>query len=89
MVALDPRDLNQVIKKEHYQISSVNDTINQLEGKEVFSVVDLKDGFRYVSLDEASSEICTFNTPFGRHKFRKMPFGIASALKFFRSYLNF
>ncbi|GFV80776.1 transposable element Tcb2 transposase [Trichonephila clavipes] len=35
-----------------------------------------EDGFSHVPLDEVSSEICTFNTPFGRYKFNKMPFGI-------------
>ncbi|GFV24330.1 transposon Tf2-6 polyprotein [Trichonephila clavipes] len=53
--------------------------ISRLEGKKIFSVVDLKDGFWHVPLDEVSSEICTSNTPFGRYKFNKMPFGIVSA----------
>ncbi|GFT63226.1 retrovirus-related Pol polyprotein from transposon 297 [Nephila pilipes] len=43
-----------------------NDIISRLEGKKIFSVVDLKDGFWHVPLDEVSSEICTFNTHFGR-----------------------
>ena len=30
-------------------------------------------------LDEESSYLCVFNTPFGRHKFNRMPFGICSA----------
>ncbi|GFT55427.1 retrovirus-related Pol polyprotein from transposon 297 [Trichonephila clavipes] len=72
---LDPRDLNKTIKREHYQIPCTDDIISRLEGKKIFSVVDLKDGFWYVSLDKVSSEICTFNTPFGRYKFNKMPFG--------------
>ncbi|GBM24162.1 Uncharacterized protein K02A2.6 [Araneus ventricosus] len=74
-LCLDPK----VIKREHYQIPSADDIISRLEGKRIFSVVDLKDGFRHVPLDEVSCEICTFNTPFGRYKFNKMPFGIASA----------
>ncbi|GFU04966.1 transposon Tf2-9 polyprotein [Trichonephila clavipes] len=55
------------------------DIISRLEGKKIFSVVDLKDGFWHVPLDEVSSEMCTFNTPLGRNKFNKMPFGIVSA----------
>ncbi|GBL73729.1 Uncharacterized protein K02A2.6 [Araneus ventricosus] len=83
-LCLDPRDLNKVIKREHYQIPSADDIISRLEGKKIFSVVDLKDGFWHVPLDEVSSEICTFNTPFGRCKFNKMPFGIASAPEIFQ-----
>lgn len=83
-LCLDPRDLNKVIKREHYQIPSADDIISRLEGKKIFSVLDLKDGFWHVPLDESSSEICTFNTPFGRYKFNKMPFGIVSAPEVFQ-----
>ncbi|GBM84853.1 Transposon Ty3-I Gag-Pol polyprotein [Araneus ventricosus] len=83
-LCLDPRDRNKVIKREHYQIPSADDIISRLEGKKIFSVVDLKDGFWHVPLDEVNSEICTFNTPFGRYKLNKMPFGIASALEIFQ-----
>ncbi|GFS67360.1 transposon Ty3-I Gag-Pol polyprotein [Nephila pilipes] len=84
LLFLDPRDLNKVIKREHYQIPYTNDIFSRLEGKKIFSVVDLKDGFRNVPLDEVSSEICTFNSPFGRYKFNKMPFGIVSAFEVFQ-----
>ncbi|GFW49033.1 transposon Ty3-I Gag-Pol polyprotein [Trichonephila clavipes] len=79
ILCLDPRDLNNEIKREHYQIPCTDDIICRLEGRKIFSVVDLKDGFWHVPLDEVSSEICAFNTPFGRYKFNKMPFGIVSA----------
>ncbi|GFW80896.1 uncharacterized protein K02A2.6 [Trichonephila clavipes] len=83
-LCLDPRDLNKVIKREHYQIPCTDDIISRLEGKKIFSVVDLKDGFWHVPLNEISSEICTFNTPFGKHQLNKMPFGIISAPEVFQ-----
>ncbi|GFS71009.1 uncharacterized protein K02A2.6 [Nephila pilipes] len=83
-LCLDARDLNKVIKREHYQIPCTDDIISRLERKKIFSVVDLKDDFWHASLDEVSSEICTFNTPFGRYKFNKLPFGIVSVPEVFR-----
>ncbi|GFT07203.1 uncharacterized protein K02A2.6 [Nephila pilipes] len=83
-LCLDPRDLNKVIKREHYQIPCTDDIISRLEGKKIFFVVDLKDGFWHVPLDEVSSESCTFNTPFGRYKFNKLPFGIVYAPEVFQ-----
>ncbi|GFT97221.1 transposon Tf2-6 polyprotein [Nephila pilipes] len=53
---LDSRDLNKVIKREHYQISCTDDIISRLEGKKIFSVVDLKDGFWHVPLDEKRNQ---------------------------------
>ncbi|GFU25242.1 uncharacterized protein K02A2.6 [Trichonephila clavipes] len=75
-------DVNKVIEREHYQIPCTEDIISRLEGKKIFS--DLEDGFWHVPLDEVSSEICAFNTPFGRYKFNKMPFGIVSAPEVFQ-----
>ncbi|GFV16547.1 hypothetical protein TNCV_4417361 [Trichonephila clavipes] len=83
-LCLDPRDLNKVIKREHYQIPCTDDIISRLEGKKIFSVVDLKDGFWHVPLDVVSSEICKLNTPFGRYKFNKILFGIVSAPEVFQ-----
>ncbi|GFV13662.1 transposon Ty3-G Gag-Pol polyprotein [Trichonephila clavipes] len=83
-LCLDPRDLIKVIKREHYQIPCTDDIISTLEGKKIFPVVDLKDGFWHAPLDEVSSEICAYNTPFRRYKFKKMPFGIVSAPEIFQ-----
>ena len=35
-------------------------------------------------LDEGSSHLCTFNTPFDRYRFKRMPFGISSAPEVFQ-----
>jgi len=50
----------------------------------MFSVLDLKDGFWHVKLDEESSKVCTFTSPFGRYCFTRLPFGISSALEVFQ-----
>ena len=43
----------------------------------------MKDGFWQVELDEESSRLCTFNTPFGRYSFHRLPFGVSSAPEVF------
>ena len=45
----------------------------------VFTVFDMKDGYWHVKLSEESSYYCTFNTPWGRKRFLRIPFGISSA----------
>ena len=48
----------------------------EFAGKTVFSTLDLQDGYWQVKLDEESSLLCTFSTPFGRYRFTRLPFGI-------------
>ena len=45
----------------------------------VFSVLDAKNGFCQVQLDKPSSLLTTFNTPFGRYRWLRLPFGIKTA----------
>ena len=78
-LCLDPRQLNVAIKREHYAIPTADDIIARLHGKSLFTIIDMKDAFWQIKLDEASSRLCTFNSPFGRYSFLRLPFGISSA----------
>ena len=44
-LCLDPRPLNAVIKREGHVIPTPADVQAQLSGKNVFTVVDMKDGY--------------------------------------------
>ena len=81
---LDPRALNDAIKREYYQIPTIQEIASDFAGKKVFLTLDLKDGYWQVELDEQSSLSCTFITPFGRYRFTRMPFGLKSASEIFQ-----
>lgn len=83
-LCLDPKYLNLVIKREHFMIPTVDDITSQLANKEFFTVLDMKDGYYQVAIDDASSDLCTFSTPFGRFQFVRLPFGISSAPEVFQ-----
>lgn len=83
-LCIDPRELNRAIMREHYQVPTFDDVLPRLAGKTVFSIIDMKDGFWHVELDEDSSKLVTFNTPFGRYSFTRLPFGISSAPEVFQ-----
>ena len=78
-ICLDPRDLNEAIKREHYQMPTIEEVATRLNRAKLFTVVDAKDGFWQKRLDLESSYKTTFNTPFGRYRWLHMPFGISSA----------
>lgn len=83
-ICLDPKDLNCAIQRENYQFPTVEDIATRLHGAKVFTVMDVRNGFWHVSLDEESSYLTTFQTPFGRYHWKHMPFGISSAPEVFQ-----
>lgn len=77
-LCLDPKPLNKYICREHFLIPKCDVILSLLEGKTIFSVIDMKDGFWQIELNERSPNLCTFNTPFGRYNFNRVPFGLNS-----------
>ena len=78
-ICLDPCDLNKAIRREHYQMPTVEEVATRLLQAKKFTVIDAKDGFWQKPLDTESSYKTTFNTPFGHYRWKRMPFGISSA----------
>lgn len=78
-ICIDPRDLNKAIKRSHYIMPTLEDILPNLANAKVFSVLDAKEGFWHIKLEESSSFLTTFWTPFGRYRWLRLPFGISSA----------
>ncbi|XP_061170876.1 uncharacterized protein LOC133180347 [Saccostrea echinata] len=55
-----------------------------LKDAKVFSTLDAASGFCQIKLSERSTWVTTFNTPYGRYKFERLPFGISSAPEIFQ-----
>ena len=87
-ICLDPQNLNRAIKRNHYPIPTIEEVAPRLAKAKVFSVVDAKDGFLQVVLDEQSSYLTTFWTPHGRYRWLRMPFGLSSAPEEFQRRLD-
>ncbi|XP_053326251.1 uncharacterized protein K02A2.6-like [Spea bombifrons] len=78
-ICLDPRDLNKAIKREHFKLPTREEIMSQFANAKYFSKLDASSGFWQLKLDEDSSKLCTFNSPYARYRFLRLPFGIASA----------
>ena len=83
-LCIDPRDLNDVIKRSHHPMKTVDEVASRLAGANTFSILDAKSGFWQLQLDEESSLLCTFNTPIGRYRFKRLPFGVKCAPEIFQ-----
>lgn len=83
-ICMDPQDLNQAIKREHYPLLTVEEVASRMPSAKYFSVLNANQGFWQVRLDEQSSKLCTFNTPIGRYHLLHLPFGIPSVSEVFQ-----
>ena len=87
-ICIDPRDLNKAIKREHFPTKTVEEVVARMPNAKVFSVLDASSGFWQIELDQESSKLCTFNTPFGRYRFKRLPFGLCSAQDVFQDVMS-
>ena len=78
-LCLDPRNLNKVIKWEHFQLPTADDIMAKKPGAKVFSKLDASSGYWQIRIDDESTDLLTFNIPFGRYRFNHLPFGVWSA----------
>ena len=87
-VCLDPRNLNKAVKRPHYNMPTLEDAVAKMAGAKFFSKLDAQSGYWQIRLDEKSSYLTTFNTPFGRYRFKRLPFGIISAQDLFQQKMD-
>ena len=87
-ICLDTKELNQAILRPKYQMSTLEELLPRLNNARLFSTMDAKDGFYQVSLDEESSKLTTFWTPFGRYRYLRLPFGVSLAPEVFEAKLQ-
>uniref|UniRef100_A0A8C2B8P6 ribonuclease H n=1 Tax=Cyprinus carpio TaxID=7962 RepID=A0A8C2B8P6_CYPCA len=83
-ICMDPKDLNAAIEREHYPMRTIEEVMARMAGAKVFSTLDAQCGYWQVKLDKESSALCTFNTPFGRYAYKRLPFGINTAGEIFQ-----
>jgi hypothetical protein len=87
-ICIDPKPLNAALKREHYQIPVIDDLLPDLTDACVFTKVDLTSAFWHLELDDESSVLTTFATPYGRFRWLRLPFGLNVSSEIFQKCLN-
>ena len=75
-MCLDPKDLNTAIRRTYHKTPTVEEITHKLQGSTTFSKLDAKSGYWCVQLDQDSSALTSFNSPAGRYRFKRLPFGL-------------
>ena len=83
LLCIDPKGLNKVVKREHFKIPTKEEILGKLHDAKRFSKLDATAGFHQIKMGKPSSMLTTFNTPFGRYRYLRLPMGICSASEVF------
>ena len=83
-ICLDPKDLNAAIKRDHYKTPTVEEITHKLAGSRKFTKLDGTSSYLCIILDYESSLLTTFNMPWGRYRFIRLPFGLACSQDIFQ-----
>ena len=73
-LCLDPK--NKATKRNQWYARTQDDILPELAQSKYFTVKDATSGFWHVPLDLRSSLLTTFNTPWGKYRWLRMPFGL-------------
>ena len=87
-ICIDPKPLNEALRREHFQLPVFDDLLSELAGAKYFTKVDLSSAFWHLELDEESSVLTTFSTPYGRFRWLRLPFGLKVSSEIFQKRLK-
>lgn len=63
------KPLNQAVKRNNFSLPTIDDILPELSKAKIFTVCDVKHGFWHVKLEEESSYLTTFATPWYPRKY--------------------
>lgn len=87
-MAIDYRGLNKITKRIQYPFPLVDDQIDQLSNKRVFTSLDLKSGFYQIPIHPDSIAKTAFITEDGHWECLRVAFGLVNAPAIFQKTMN-
>ena len=76
--------VNKHAKTEIYPLPRIEELFASLSGGQSFTTLDLSHAYLQLELEEESQELVTINTHKGLYRYRRLPFGVASAPAIFQ-----
>lgn len=87
-ICLDPKNLNKNLKRPQHHTPTLEELTHKFANAKVFSKLDAKHGYWSMQLDPDSQLMTTFNSPFGRFCFKRLPFGLSVSQDLFQAKMD-
>lgn len=82
-ICLNPQHLNSQLVRSHCMLPTTEEIFSRIAGSCCFSTLDAKQGFHQVPLDDKSSKLVGFLTPYGKYRYLRLPMGLSVAAELF------
>jgi len=87
-LCIDFRRLNKIMAKDKYPIPLIDNLLDKLVGKSVFTKLDLKKGYFHVFVNEDLVKYTSFTTPLGQFEFLRIPMGLKTSPQVFQRFVH-
>lgn len=78
-LCVDLRPLNERVLKQKYPFPIIEDCLSRISNKNIFTLLDLKDGFYNIKIHPEYTKFFAFATPDGQYEYNRLPFGYCEA----------
>lgn len=87
-LCVDLREPNKAVVIDGYPLPHMEELFAELRGATMFSTLDLQSAYHQVTLHEDSRSLTTFITHDGLFRFKRVPYGLASAPSCFQRMMS-
>jgi len=77
-MCIDYGEFNKVTIKNKYSLPRIDDLFDQLQGAQIFSMIDLQSRHHQLKIRREDIPKTAFRTRYGHYEFLVMPFGLAN-----------
>ena len=83
-ICVDYRELNKATQKGHFPIPFIDQVLDTLVGKKLFSFLDCFTGYNQIQITPEDQDKTTFICPWGTFAYKVLPFVLCNALATFQ-----
>ena len=78
-ICVDYRELNKATQKDHFPLPFIDQVLDTLVGKKLFSFLDGFSGYNQIQIAPEDQDKTTFTCPWGKFAYRVLLFGLCNA----------